>query len=240
MSTIHTTTDYGRFQYVKGNRSVKRAHVNKLRTIFGLRPEVAEWVPIIVNEKDEIIDGQHRFEACKALEFPVYYRVIPGLTLEDVQALNSNTKAWVPDDYANAYATNGNRHYANYIKFKKHFGLNHDTVMQYVALDNPVTGESFKHGRFKSGNQTLSWRYADQLMELGQYVTHYKFRATAIAFLRMCMHPLYDHSRMIEKAKLHGHAVERFTTHEEAILALSKVYNHGLPESKKMNFLFEE
>lgn len=236
MSSIQTTNDYSMFKHIKGNRKVKRAHVNKLRSVFEAKPEVSEWVPIIVNEKFQVIDGQHRLEAIEELKFPVHYRVIPGLTLDDVKALNSNTRPWGPNDYAEAYAISGNQNYVDYLEFKANFKLNHDTVMSYVALGNPYTGESFRNGRFKSAGKQASWKYGKYLMDLGQYVPHYKFRATAVAFLRMAMNPKYDHKRMMENAKILGAQLERFTQMEEAVGALSKIYNRHLPVAQKVEF----
>lgn len=233
---IQRTSDYKKFNTILGNRRVKKAHVNKLKSAFEWNPEAASWVPIIVNENYEVIDGQHRLEALKQLELPVYYRVIEGLTIEDVQALNSNTKPWTPNDYAEAYAHIGNRNYRNYLDFKIEFGYNHDITMKYVALSYPVTGESFKNGLLKTQDMELSRKYGAMLAEIGKFIPHYKLRATALAFLRMAQNSKYDHKRMLEKVAALGHTVERFTQLEDAVDALSKVYNHGLEKNREIKF----
>ena len=51
-------------------------------------------VPIIVDEFYRICDGQNRFTACKTLKKPIHYIVVEGLTLDDVQRLNANTKTY--------------------------------------------------------------------------------------------------------------------------------------------------
>ena len=46
------------------------------------------------NEKYEIIDGQHRFEAVKELQKEIYFIKVKGLELDQVRRLNTNTKGW--------------------------------------------------------------------------------------------------------------------------------------------------
>ena len=84
-SEIYMTNDYSMFVSMKHNRNISEAHIQRLMKSMS---EKQYPVPIVVNEKNEIADGQNRFEAIKALSLPVYYMVIPGLTIEDVKRLN--------------------------------------------------------------------------------------------------------------------------------------------------------
>lgn len=233
---IQSTVDYKKFKTILGNRKVKKAHVNRLKSAFEWNPDAAMWNPIIANEHMEVIDGQHRLVALAQLELPVYYRVIEGLRLKDVQALNSNTKPWTPNDYAEAYAETGNKNYANYLAFKKEFRFNHDITMRYVSLDSPVTGESFKDGKLKTPDMETSRKYGSMLTDIGKHIPHYNLRATALAFLRMVQNEKYDHARMMEKVALLGQSVERFTQLEDAVDALSKVYNNGIQKGRVVKF----
>ena len=72
-SEIYMTTDYSMFSSMKHNRNVSEAHIHRLMKSMS---EKQYPVPIVVNEKNEIADGQNRFEAIKALNLPVYYMVI--------------------------------------------------------------------------------------------------------------------------------------------------------------------
>ena len=96
-SEIYMTTDYSMFSSMKHNRNVSEAHIHRLMKSMS---EKQYPVPIVVNEKNEIADGQNRFEAIKALNLPVYYMVIPGLTIDDVKRLNRDNKTWNEIDYA--------------------------------------------------------------------------------------------------------------------------------------------
>lgn len=44
--------------------------------------DLTMYSPIIVSEDFRIIDGQHRFEACKELGFPIYFLVMPSKNAE--------------------------------------------------------------------------------------------------------------------------------------------------------------
>ena len=55
---IYKTTDYSVFKYLKGNRSVNELHVRRL--VEAIKEKDLQ-VPIIVDEKMNVVEGQHRF-----------------------------------------------------------------------------------------------------------------------------------------------------------------------------------
>jgi len=71
---IKFTSDYSRFNTVRGNRKVYPLQVAKLLLRIKAR---GQKVPVLVNEKMEIIDGQHRVEVCTQLQIPALYRQQP-------------------------------------------------------------------------------------------------------------------------------------------------------------------
>ena len=110
---VLVTKDYNLFKYVHGNRDINEGNVNAIAHQIKLR---GQQVPILVNEKYEIIDGQHRLEACKQLGKSVTYIVRKGANIHDVISANIVGKKWSMNDYINRYASEGND---NYIKLKK-------------------------------------------------------------------------------------------------------------------------
>ena len=62
---IHITKNYNDFKFVKGNRAINYTHVNNL--VDSIKEKDLQ-MPIIVDEKMNIIDGQHRFEAYRLLK----------------------------------------------------------------------------------------------------------------------------------------------------------------------------
>lgn len=60
-----TTTDYSRFTELRGSR-----HLNE-QAVYAMT-EFAR-IPIQVTTRYEIVEGKHRFEACRLLGLPINY-----------------------------------------------------------------------------------------------------------------------------------------------------------------------
>src|SRR5689334_746420 len=105
---IYQTTDYDQFQLIAGNRSLNKANLKKLTASM---KEEHLLIPIIVNEKMEIIDGQHRFVAAKDLNKPVYYIINIGYGLSQVKRANTVGVNWTNEDFLATYREEGNENY---------------------------------------------------------------------------------------------------------------------------------
>ena len=94
---VLVTRDYGVFNLIVGNRIVNQRHVNTIKKSLDDHQVKS---PIIVNTKMEVIDGQHRLEACRQAGLPVYYIVIEdSLNTIEIQRLNTTHKNWTVGDY---------------------------------------------------------------------------------------------------------------------------------------------
>ena len=73
---VYTTTDYGIFKRLVGNRDIPESRISKIVESI----QTIGWVhnPIIVNERMEVIDGQGRLTALQRLKMPVEYIVAEG------------------------------------------------------------------------------------------------------------------------------------------------------------------
>jgi hypothetical protein len=69
---IQSTTDYSIFKFVSFNREKQKSHIENLKHIIQENNLLA-FHPIIVNEKMEVIDGQHRLAAAQDLGLEIYY-----------------------------------------------------------------------------------------------------------------------------------------------------------------------
>lgn len=68
---IHKSYNYNDFSFINGNRNVVKSKVGKLiKSIKQL--DLTMYNPILVTKTGKIVDGQHRFEACKELGLPIY------------------------------------------------------------------------------------------------------------------------------------------------------------------------
>lgn len=103
---IYTTKNYGQFKYFEGNRKPEiRRNLKKSISENGM------LVPIIVNNGFEIGDGQARFLAAKETNRPILYRIVSGITFEDIIKMNRTTHNWTLSDYVHRYTVEGNEEY---------------------------------------------------------------------------------------------------------------------------------
>lgn len=231
----YVTKNYGMFTMLEDNRMINMPHVNRLMEAIKAKPEGLRLEPIIVNEKLEIIDGQHRLRACEALDYPIYYQIGKGLTVDDAVRMNAHRRNWTPLDYAYSYAGRGNAHYQIYVDFHhKHEELQHETLMGYLRNgDTQRAYLDFREGKFLVYDDTAEIekrlvQYFD-IIELLPNRHHGQSGTFARAVLSVIKHQAYDHDRM--KAKMEFAASKYLTTPfiivEDAQRALESVYNES-------------
>ena len=140
---IRTTRDYHIFKFMPGNRAIK----NRAEKIKESIQEIG-WIsnPIIVNQDMEIVDGQSRFAACRELNMPIEYKIIPHLDLDDCRTLNRYNSEWGTVDYLNSYAEEGN---INYIRLKNLMDTFDEKQIRIVlqACSNAYNKKEFQEGK---------------------------------------------------------------------------------------------
>lgn len=125
---IKSTTNYDQFKVIKGNRNINKRHLTTL-TLSIVKENLLEFNPIIVNEKMEVIDGQHRLEVAKANKLPIFYMVNPTADIHTVVRQNSVSKQWNLQDYINSFVTLGKENYIYLQEFMDNYEL-----PPYIAL----------------------------------------------------------------------------------------------------------
>jgi len=137
--TVQTTKDYARFKYLDGNRELKEGNIKAVQNQIA---QHGQRIPIVVNERNEIIDGQHRLEACKRLGAPVKFIVDVGANIDHVISANIVGQKWSLMDYVNRYRIQGNQHYDRLYEFivecRKH-GISASAAMNILS-----NGKSYK------------------------------------------------------------------------------------------------
>ena len=108
---IYRTSDYEKFSSLEGNREVNLPHLKRLKKSIA-ELDLTESSPILINEKFEIIDGQHRFEVCKYLKKPIYYLIKRGYGLKEIQILNGDSRNWKVEDYIKGYCELGKEEFS--------------------------------------------------------------------------------------------------------------------------------
>lgn len=243
VNTIYRTTNYDLFGYFDGNRDIIPSHVKNLEISFA---ENQLEVPIVVNELFLIGDGQNRFEACKNLGLPVYYMVIPGLTLKDIQRLNSNTKTWSWQQHMESCCKLEMEDYKIYRDFFNSYQIQHTECMQLVSGNTSLRGgtktmaKTFNDGQFKVGDLDKANDYASKITELGRYYDGFNRKS----FVRAIIHLLenkdknldeYLHETFVRKLANRSQMLTHQINRDDYIKTIEGVYNYRC--SKKVRFI---
>ncbi len=236
---IETTSNYKKFKLIGGNRVVSKAHVRHIKESM---VEKFIPVPIIVNEKFEIIDGQHRFTAASELEQPIHFVKIPDLSLPDVQRLNTNSKNWSLNDYLQSYIDLNKKHYKTYEKFLKKYGFNHDAnfiLLCFGKLSHKRQRHKFRKGTFRITDEELSWGItaAERTLEIGSYFENQRactaHRFFVIACCRAFKAARYDHEHMMKKLETRRKPLVAQASIQDYTRMLEEVYFHHMSDAKK-------
>lgn len=151
---IFETKNYDQFTPIDENRVIINSHLKSLKDAIELR-DLGKSVPIIVNDKGEIFDGHHRFQARKQLNLPIYYVNHPGLELEDVTLLNVKRRNWTYPEYARFYVklyektSNAQyKYYPRFQEFRDFFDLSDSQAIDFFTLkkNKSKSRENFKLG----------------------------------------------------------------------------------------------
>ena len=240
VNTVYKTTNYDMFGYFEGNREINEAHVKNLMESLN---EKQLPVPIVVDSLFRLMhrvgDGQNRLEACKRLGIPVYYIVIPDLTLEDVKRLNSNTKSWSWRQHMDSFCDLGYPDYELYKEFFNSYELNHTECMQlclgHTSLrkgknkGQKTMAKAFNDGQFKMVQHKKAIKQANMITEVKPYFndfTHHHF-VRALIYLFNKKQDVYNHDVFIKKLAKRTPKLTHQGNRNDYLRSIEEIYNHG-------------
>lgn len=145
--TINSTINYDIFKDILGNRDLMENHIMKLVKSIASNNLLAQH-PIIVNEKMEVIDGQHRLEAAKKLSVPIYYTISRGSGLSDVHRLNTTSRSWKTMDYIQSYIHLGKKDYKELLEFIEENEISVEIVLNFLSEQGGTSYQRLKEGKF--------------------------------------------------------------------------------------------
>lgn len=149
---MQVTSDYSKFRVLKGNRDLK--HVKRIIDSIN---EVGQMkIPIVINEKNEVIDGQHRLEAFKQLGLPVYYIVIPDAGLAEAIALNNFQKPWTQSDYLQSFVNLGNENYKRFVSLAEKHNVKSVNELTAIIYHQITTGGGNFSKKVRNGELILT------------------------------------------------------------------------------------
>ena len=232
---ILETVNYSLFKKLLGNRLVETDRVKDI--IEKIKKNSFVVAPIQVNEKFEIIDGQHRFEAWKQLGLPIMYYVVRGATIADVLALNTHDPRWKTQSYAQSYSDRNDENYKLYNEFLQKYGFNHGINIMLLNgagySGNDVLAK-FRNGEFKIKNYKKACEYAEILLSFKQYYSGYNKRNFVIALYKMLQIPKFDLQTMYQRIEQQITRMVHCVTTKDYEKLLMDIYNYKTPYAKRL------
>lgn len=236
------TTDYGIFNYIESNRTVSKTHVQHLINSFEANPHLVQTRPILVNEKMEVIDGQHRLQACMTLRLPVYYMVAKGTDVESAQLMNALQRGWSLIDFARSYALNANdpakaKTYKTFLQLFEEYKV--PVTLLIVCCEQRTrhnNTQSFKRGELliKDVEKTRLW--LNMIEEVNELVTRDVSGRYAFihALVTVFKNEQYNHERFVQKLK--ETRLEPQLDRSMYLREIERIYNHKFNEENKVRF----
>lgn len=240
---VHVTNDFSRFKILEGNREIGLiGFIKKQIQKYGYL-----WLPILVNEHWEVIDGQHRLEACRELGIPIHYIKQPGLRLEHCQALNAGRRNWTAQNYIHAGAVDSADYGLFEILTKKHPDMPLNVV--WASYGNRKTGSNIKsilkNGTLKcsekdfyDADKVLAW-----LEKFLPDMDANRIRGAAksrflYALIFAWHHPLINvrdlTSRMHDNMSM---MKQHLLTAEDCVIGIETVYNYKCRKENRVDLL---
>ena len=223
VNKVYKTNDYSLFKKINGNRAVNKLHLNRL--IDSIKnDDLTHAVPIVVNKKYEIIDGQHRFDACSTLGKPIYYIVVDG-SLKEVQILNQNSKNWKSEDYILGYCDLKMPEYIWINNFMKENKFSAEMAALICTKNNSKNVSVV----IKSGNLKISNK--DEANIMANYFHKYR-KLFDGAFTRRFVEAIiiadktngFSHDKLLQKLSYQSDKLKSCTTSRAYLAMLEDIY----------------
>lgn len=228
VNTIYETKDFSMFSNIKGNRKLKQSHIDYF--VKELK-ENGQQTPFIVwdtlrNNKlvNLILDGQHRFEACKILNIPftffypqkqrnTYFQTSKDGSIADVVtgAVNrpinmSRIKniqkglIWSIQDHLNFFITIQN---PTYIKLKE-LADRHNVFTLHTIVTLIGSTESFKEGNLKTDRFDSAEKILNAAKQLKDWYKFYNRSTFVIALASLAANKKFNLDYFLEKCETYS------------------------------------
>jgi hypothetical protein len=239
-SGFHKTKDYELFKFREDNRQINKSHVKKLVESLKIDNDL-HLHPIVVNEKMEVIDGQHRLTAAKALDLEVTYVIDKNFDPSKLITLNTTQKRWSTDDYLNYWLIHGSNDYLLLGDFIKDFGFT--LVITLIWITNTTSNQImdyFKKGcfKFKIDPLILEAMLTSKALINIMIQTNYKVQKL---YNQNCFHkalksfltnPVVIHERFLDRFEKSPYKISFTTSMKEYVIQFVDIYNYDMRKEK--------
>lgn len=234
---VEKTHEYSKFKTMPHNREINPVHVTRL--VKSMQDQLL-CSPLIVNEKMQICDGQHRFHALQELKKPVQYIVVKGYGDKEVQRYNALQANWANKDFLRHYISKQKPVYLKIAAIMEETGLPLTCVQGICEYPRRVDHSDFKMGVYTIHNKNAD-RDARLFASLGiknpQLVVKRRF---ADAFVKALHTKGVKQARLMKCVDDHGAKIPPNLSCGGYLLQLQQAYNFALKQDQKVRLYIED
>lgn len=236
--SVLLTSDYKIFKSITSNREVDSKHIKKLVESIG-KKNLLYIRPLLVNENMEVIDGQHRLEACMILKIAVPYMICPGLLKEDIHFLNSVQKNWTTMDFINYFTIEDKSGYREFSKLANAYPkVKVSILLKLVSSDRNT---KIRDGIMNINKLDEARQICDHLNYLNDFwkkKRDYGFvysAAFATALQKCVRNKNFDVKRLHDKIEQYPNLFIKYTSRNEYLKSIHILYNKDVAEGETVN-----
>lgn len=235
---VYETNNYDMFSKMEGNRDVEALG----RIKASMKKNGFINCPILINEKGEVSDGQHRLASAEDLRLPVKFVVQPGIGLKETIDLNTGQKNWTALNRIHGHSVN-NDNYARFEQLSTLFSCSPNVI--YAAMGISITGGSInaliKNGslicteeQYESAVVTLKWATSfNDLIKANRVKGSKPNFYLAIIFASRCKY--ISTQTLSERIRSNFHLYgSYFGSVEDIVKKTEDVYNYKVPMSNRV------
>lgn len=159
INQVYATTNYEVFKYKPDNRDIgENAKLREEIKANGI------LVPVMINEKYEVIDGQHRIEEGKKQGLEIPFIILEGAGKKEIISINTTSKQWMLMDYIKSYASEGIEEYETLLSLERSYDVLPGTLSS-LAFNTTDSGRPTN----KVKNKQLKFVDYDYLVEFLEF-----------------------------------------------------------------------
>lgn len=238
VNEVYSTKDYNKFKFRGDNRIVKESHVKGLIENMKLRG----WEPgsyVVINEKGEVIDGQHRVKAAIQAGVAVHYTIEKKAGFETIRNLNRNQKNWAITDHIHGFVEENNPHYIklnNFIKEYKELKVT-ECMMLCKNSFSSVPRSEFESGNFTTRDMTKAREWGDYIMSLKPFFKGYNRSIFVRALVKVLSKKQeFKFDKFLHKVQLRPNLIRMCGTVEQYVEMIEEIYNFGSRDKINLRF----
>ena len=238
VNEVYSTKDYNKFKFRGDNRIIKESHVKGL--VKNMRERGWESGSyVVINERGEVIDGQHRVRAAIQVGIPIHYTIEKKTGFETIRNLNRNQKNWAISDHIHGFVEENNPHYIKLNNFSKEFPDLKITECMMLCKNSftSCSRDEFESGNFKTKDMVVAREWGNNIMSLKPYFKGYNRSIFVRALVKILSNKQeFDFKRFLHKIQLRPNLIVMCGTVEQYVGMIEEIYNYSSRDKINLRF----